>query len=85
TSLAQARATISGDFGASLPWADDAVSFAIGGEYRKYTASVRADTLGQSGDLGGAGGATPTTVGAFDVYEAFGELIAPIVQDKPFF
>jgi outer membrane receptor protein involved in Fe transport len=85
TSLAQARATIAGDFGASLPWAEDAISFAIGGEYRQYQASVLADTLGQSGDLGGAGGATPTTVGGFDVYEAFGELVAPIVQDKPFF
>jgi outer membrane receptor protein involved in Fe transport len=85
TSIAQARATISGDFGVALPWASDAISFAIGGEYRKYTASVRADTLGQSGDLGGAGGATPTTIGAFDVYEGFGELIAPLVQDKPFF
>jgi outer membrane receptor protein involved in Fe transport len=85
TSLAQARATISGDFGAALPWAEDAISFAIGGEYRQYQASVRADTLGQSGDLGGAGGATPTTIGGFDVYEAFGELVAPLVQDKPFF
>ncbi|MBS0502283.1 MAG: TonB-dependent receptor [Proteobacteria bacterium] len=85
TSLAQARATISGDFGATVPWASDAVSFAIGGEYRRYHARVEADTLGQSGDLGGAGGATPTTDGGFDVYEAFGELIAPLVQDKPFF
>jgi iron complex outermembrane recepter protein len=85
TSLAQARATISGDFGVALPFAEDAVSFAIGGEYRQYTARVEADTLGQSGDLGGAGGATPTTEGGFDVYEAFGELIAPLVQDRPFF
>ncbi len=85
TSLAQARATISGDFGAALPWAEEAISFAIGGEYRQYKASVEADTLGQSGDLGGAGGATPTTRGGFDVYEAFGELIAPLVQDRPFF
>jgi outer membrane receptor protein involved in Fe transport len=85
TTLAQARATISGDFGATLPWASDAVSFAVGTEYRKYTASQRGDTLSGSGDLGGSGGPTTTIVGAFDVYEAFGELIAPIVQDKPFF
>jgi iron complex outermembrane recepter protein len=84
-SLAQARATVSGDFGAALPWAEDAISFAVGAEYRQYQASIRADTLGQSGDLGGRGGAQPTTVGAFDVYEAFGEIIAPLVQDKPFF
>jgi iron complex outermembrane recepter protein len=85
TSLAQARATISGDFGAALPWAEDAVSFAIGGEYRQYTAEQRGDLLSASGDLGGSGGPTPTIVGGFDVYEAFGELIAPIVQDRPFF
>ncbi|WP_046348076.1 TonB-dependent receptor domain-containing protein [Sphingomonas changbaiensis] len=85
TSLAQARATISGDFGAVLPWASDAISFAVGGEYRKYTALQRGDTLSGSGDLGGSGGPTALVDGAFDVYEAFGELVAPIVQDKPFF
>lgn len=85
TSLAQARATISGDFGVSIPWASDAISFAVGAEYRKYTAEQRGDTLSGSGDLGGSGGPTTTIVGGFDVYEAFGELIAPIVQDKPFF
>ncbi|MBA2919194.1 TonB-dependent receptor [Sphingomonas sp. MAH-20] len=85
TTLAQARATVSGDFGATLPWASDAVSFAIGGEYRRYTALQKSDTLAESGDLGGAGGASPFINGGFDVYEAFGELIAPLVQDKPFF
>ena len=85
TSLAQARATISGDFGTALPWAEDAVSFAVGGEYRQYTAEQRGDLLSGSGDLGGSGGPTTTIDGGFDVYEAFGELIAPIVQDKPFF
>jgi outer membrane receptor protein involved in Fe transport len=85
TSLAQARATISGDFGAALPWASDAISFAVGGEYRRYTSLQRGDTLSGSGDLGGSGGPTSTIDGGFDVYEAFGELIAPIVQDKPFF
>jgi iron complex outermembrane recepter protein len=85
TSLAQARATISGDFGAALPWAEDAISFAVGGEYRQYTALQRGDTLSASGDLGGSGGVTPLIDGGFDVYEAFGELVAPLVQDKPFF
>jgi outer membrane receptor protein involved in Fe transport len=85
TTLAQARATVSGDFGVSSPWASDAISFALGAEYRRYTAEQRGDSLSNSGDLGGSGGPTVTVVGAFDVYEAFGELIAPIVQDKPFF
>ncbi len=85
TSLAQANATISGDFGWAVPFASDAVAFAIGGEYRKYAASQESDLLSQSGDLGGAGGAAPNISGGYDVYEAFGELIVPLVQDKPFF
>jgi len=85
TSLAQANAVVNGDFGWSIPWASDAVAFAIGGQYRKYTASQESDLLSQSGDLGGAGGAAPNISGGFDVYEAYGELILPLVQDKPFF
>jgi len=83
--LAQARGTISGDFGWSLPWANDPISFAVGGEYRSYTAQQASDSLAQGGDLGGAGGASPNVSGGYDVYEAFGELIIPLVQDRPFF
>ncbi len=84
-SLAQARATIRGDFGWTIPWATEAVNFAVGGEFREYTASQASDSLSQSGDLGGSGGAAPNISGAYNVYEAFGELIIPIVQDRPFF
>ncbi|MGQ0659738.1 TonB-dependent receptor domain-containing protein [Sphingosinicella sp.] len=83
--LAQARGTVSGDFGWSLPWASQPVSFAVGGEFREYTASQRSDSLAQSGDLGGAGGAAPNINGGFNVYEAFGELIVPIISERPFF
>lgn len=85
TTLAQARATISGDFGVSSPFAQDPISFAVGGEYRKYTAQQASDTLASAGDLGGAGGADPNINGAYDVYEAIGEIIIPVVQGKPFF
>jgi outer membrane receptor protein involved in Fe transport len=86
TSLAQARAVISGDVGLSLPLATDAIGFAIGGEYRKYKASQRSDSLAkQAGELGGAGGAAPDVTGGYEVKEVYGELIAPLVQDKPFF
>lgn len=81
----QVRATVSGDLGVSLPWASDALAFAVGGEYRRYTASQISDLLSQSGDLGGGGGAAPNISGGFDVYEAFAEFILPVVQDKPFF
>lgn len=85
TSLAQVKGTINGDVGFSSPWAADPVAFAVGGEYRKYTARQGADSLARSGDLGGAGGATPNISGGYDVYEAFGELVVPLVSEKPFF
>ena len=83
--LAQARGTISGDFGWNLPWASQPISFAVGGEFREYTASQQSDSLSQSGDLGGSGGAAPNIDGGYNVYEAFGELIVPIVADRAFF
>ena len=86
TSLAQARALLSGDLGASLPWASEPIGFAVGAEYRKYTASQFADTLSQTaGELGGAGGAVPNFTGSYDVKEGYAEVIAPLVSDQPFF
>lgn len=84
-SLAQARGTISGDIGYTIPWASEPISFAVGGEFRENRAAQQSDLLSQSGDLGGAGGAAPNIDGGFDVWEAFGELILPIVSDQPFF
>ncbi|BBD01280.1 MULTISPECIES: TonB-dependent receptor domain-containing protein [Sphingobium] len=84
TTLAQAHATVSGDFGVTSPLASNPIGFAVGGEYRKYTASIESDLLSQANDLGGAGGAQPNVSGGFDVYEAFGELIAPLIEDRPF-
>jgi outer membrane receptor protein involved in Fe transport len=86
SSLAQARALLSGDFGASAPWAEDPIGFALGAEYRNYEASQRADTLSQTaGELGGAGGAVLPFEGGYDVKEVYAEIIAPIVQNRPFF
>ena len=86
SSLAQAHGTVSGDFGVAVPSAKDPVSFAVGGEYRRYTATQDADVAAQTpGELGGFGGAITPFHGGYDVYEAFGELIAPLVQDKPGF
>lgn len=85
TTMAQARATVSGDIGWSVPWAADPIAFAVGGEYRNYTASQESDLLARGGDLGGAGGAAPNIDGGYDVYEAIGEVVIPLVQDRPFF
>ena len=82
--LTQAKGSISGDFGVGIPLASDAIAFAVGAEWRSYSAQQKSDLLSQSGDLGGAGGAAPNISGGFNVYELFGEVIAPLVQDKPF-
>jgi len=64
TSLAQARALLTGDLGVSTPWASEPIGFAVGAEYRKYTAAQTADALSQTaGELGGAGGAVPNFSG----------------------
>lgn len=85
-SLGQVRGTISGDVGVHSPFATDAINFAVGVEYRKYRASQDADAISKAipSDLGGAGSATVPFAGGYDVTEGFGEVIAPIVQDRPF-
>ena len=86
TSLGQARALLTGDFGYTSPFASTPISFAAGAEYRKYTAAQTADQVSATaGQLGGAGGAVVPFRGAYDVVEGYGEVIAPLVSDKPFF
>jgi iron complex outermembrane recepter protein len=86
TSLAQARAIVSGDLGFASPGAVQPIGFAIGGEYRKYKAQQSSDLLAKTpGELGGAGGAAPDIDGEYDVYEAYAEIVAPLIEDKPFF
>ncbi|WP_199555514.1 TonB-dependent receptor domain-containing protein [Sandaracinobacteroides hominis] len=83
TSLLQAKGMITGDSGFGLPWAADGVSFAVGTEYRKYTAKQESDLLSQANDLGGAGGAAPNVFGAYEVVEGIGEILVPVIQDLP--
>lgn len=86
TSLAQARAIVSGDLGFASPGAVQPIGFAVGAEYRKYKAQQASDLLAkQPGELGGAGGAAPDIDGGYDVYEAYAEIVAPLIEDKPFF
>ncbi|MVO78518.1 TonB-dependent receptor [Sphingomonas sp. MAH-20] len=61
----------------------DKVSIALGGEYRRETSSSVFDPLSQAGLNGG--NALPSTKGKFDLVEGFGEVIAPILEDRPFF
>ncbi|MBW6522024.1 TonB-dependent receptor [Sphingomonas sp. RHCKR47] len=86
TTLGQARGVINGDIGFGSPFSDSHINIAVGAEYRKYGARQQADTLAQTaGELGGAGGAAPNIRGGYDVVEGFGEIVAPLVTDRPFF
>lgn len=86
TSLSQVRAIVSGDLGFTSPGAVQPIGFALGGEYRKYKAQQSSDLLAKTpGELGGAGGAAPDIDGGYDVYEAYAEIVAPLIEDKPFF
>ncbi|UYY57637.1 TonB-dependent receptor domain-containing protein [Sphingomonas sp. S2-65] len=86
TSLGAARAVLSGDFGLVSPGATDAVGFAVGAEYRRYTAESTSDLSSQTPDeVLGAGAANPDSRGEYNVKEAFAELIAPLIQNRPFF
>jgi iron complex outermembrane recepter protein len=86
TSLAQVRGVLSGDLGVTSPGASEPIGFAGGVEYRKYKAQQASDVLAKTpGELGGAGGAAPDINGGYDVYEAYAEIIAPLIEDKPLF
>ncbi len=74
-----------GEYGFRSPWANDGVGLALGTEYRREELELRVDTAFQSGDLSGQGGPVLPIAGDYDLYEIFGELRVPLVQDVPFF
>jgi outer membrane receptor protein involved in Fe transport len=82
-----ASASVTGDlgqYGARSPFASDGVGVAFGTEYRRENLVLDRDAEFTSGDLSGQGGAALSNAGTFDVYEIFGELKLPLVEDKPF-
>ncbi|MBA3811463.1 MAG: TonB-dependent receptor [Caulobacteraceae bacterium] len=66
------------------PWAEDSVGVAFGGEYRQEQLDLRVDQEFETGDLAGQGGPTPSVSGSYQVYEGFGEIRVPIIQNAPF-
>ena len=82
--LVQAQSLINGDFGWGI--ATTPISFAVGAEYREFTSTRRSDDASKTpGEVVGGGGAAPDIDGSYDVYDAFGELVIPILEDRPFF
>ena len=66
------------------PWATERLGVALGAEYRREHLDFGADFAQTAGLLNGQGGAQPPVNGGFDVYELFGELRVPLVQDMAF-
>jgi outer membrane receptor protein involved in Fe transport len=64
------------------PMANDGVGVSMGAEYRREHLDFAADFVQASGQLNGAGGASPPVNGGYDVYEIFGEARVPLVQDQ---
>lgn len=84
SSLAQAQGIVNGDLGWGI--SETPISFAVGGEFREFTATRRSDDASKkSGEVVGGGGAAPDINGQYDVYDAFGEIVVPILESRPFF
>ena len=78
-----ANASISGDTGAFFSLPGGAISFVLGGEYRKESSDFIPDALEQAGAT--FSNQLLPTKGSFDVKEAFAELDLPVLKDRPFF
>ena len=76
-----AQASISGSAPFTFPWANDAVGFAVGAEWRSMNAEFIPDTALSSGDVAGFNAGDPTA-GQYDAKELFGEIRLPIIQDN---
>jgi iron complex outermembrane recepter protein len=77
--------TISGDLGAfKSPLAESSWSVALGVDYKRDYTDFSPDDLTQFGGAMGQGGTSPPLAGGIAVTEFFGELFAPLVEDRPF-
>jgi iron complex outermembrane recepter protein len=79
------NATIDGDLGGfKLPTASSPITVALGTEYRRDSYVFLPDDLTALAGAMGQGGDSPKAQGAISVYELFGEVYVPLVEDKPF-
>ena len=80
-----AGASLTGDLFSISPFTDSKIGFAAGVEYRKERGSSSIDAAFASGDLIGYGQGQVFPEFSYDVKEVYGEMIIPVVEDKPFF
>jgi outer membrane receptor protein involved in Fe transport len=79
-----ANASVVGELPASMksPLAQERIGVSLGAEYRSERLQFGADALQAAGQLNGGEGAFLPVNGGYDVYEGFGELRVPLVQDR---
>ncbi|MEQ9396502.1 TonB-dependent receptor plug domain-containing protein [Haliea sp.] len=65
------------------PLATAGPALVFGGEYREETLRYDPDQLYRSGDAAGTGLPVPVLDGRFDIAEAYAELHAPLVENRP--
>ena len=81
-----ANTSVSGDFGRLFELPGGPVQFSFGGEYRRETSRFSPSANLVAAAFPPAIEVSPVnpSSGGFDVHEAFGELNAPILKDRPF-
>ena len=76
--------SVSGNLdGIRSPWAENGAAIVLGLEYRELFANTVPDSV-LGPDVLGFNASLPVG-GRYDVYEAFGEVVIPIITDRPFF
>jgi len=71
-----------GDYGIKAPWASSGAQVSLGGEWRQESTNFHPDYEFTHGDLSGQGGATLPVNGKLNVYEAIGEVDAPLYSNS---
>lgn len=77
--------SLAGNFASISPWSSNDVGVAVGVEYRKEKARSDIDAAYASGDLIGYGQGLAFAPFSYDVKEVYGEILLPIVSDRPGF
>ena len=70
-------------YGMKLPSAESGAGVSFGYEQRVEKLSFEPDYENQTGDLSGAGGASPAVAGSYNVKEAYGEFKLPLLDNMP--
>jgi len=71
-------------YGLKLPGTENGLGVSFGYEQRVEKLSYEPDYENQTGDLSGAGGASPAVAGSYNVKEAFGEFRLPLLENLAF-